>query len=471
MSTLRRFTVGMMVLALSATACGGDDSGTGGSGGSGGAGGAGGAGGSGAAGGGGSGGEGGQELPPATQDWGRDLLSTGLELDLTTHAGKASIEIAASDTSLGASFEVGDLTINSVTLGGSALNYEVADKQLNVGVPTGDLPGPIVVDYTFADHTQFDGWMAEPKLTFLWPQFCGNLFPCKSDPTDGLKFTMAVTGVPDGLTAVFPAEIPSDAPSYMPAIAAADFTKLELAPTTAGTKVSVWYLPGQDVEAASGTAHLSQVFDFYEKTYGPYSFGPEAGSVSADWGGGDYGGMEHHPFWHVSSGSLYSEEVNAHEAAHGWYGDGVRIACWEDFVLSEGTVTYMAAHALEQLGVDVWPDYECQLKYSCDPATGQNTIALPDTCGAIDIISDPLWSVVPYMKGAYFLRNVAGLLGEATVDEALSEFYMAHVGKAARMQDLIDHLKTKGSAAEIDTLAQDWLRTLDCPVDIASLCP
>jgi aminopeptidase N len=387
----------------------------------------------------------------------------------------ARIALAPSTTKLGASFEIGDLTIMSVTSDAGPLNFEVTGPQLDVGVPAGSTPAELTIAYQFAEHENFDGWMPEPMLTFLWPYFCGNLFPCKSDPADGVEFTMTVTGTPDGATAVYPAVIPSEAPSYMPAIAIGAFTKVDLAPTTKGTQISVWHLPGQEADAAMGTAHLSEVFDFFETRYGDYTFGTSVGTVSADWGGGDYGGMEHHPYWHVSSGSLYSEEVNAHEAAHGWFGNGVRIACWEDFVLSEGTVTYMAAHGLEQSGVDLWPSYECELKSLCDPATGSNTIALPDTCNAIDILTDPLWSIVPYIKGAYFFRSVADSIGADLLDQAIGEFYVANVGKPAKMQALIDHIKvTAGPAAEpvIDAIATSWLRTLECPVDHTTLvCP
>lgn len=52
-----------------------------------------------------------------------------------------------------------------------------------------------------------------------------------------------------------------------------------------------------------GGAHLRQVFDWLETTYGEYLFGDEVGSVSVAWGPGAYGGMEHHPYWHVASGA------------------------------------------------------------------------------------------------------------------------------------------------------------------------
>jgi hypothetical protein len=421
---------------------------------------------------------GGIDRPPAGEDLTRDILTTDLELDLTTLLAKATITLAGSATSKAASFEIGDLDIKKVEDDLGDLQFTTKSgkhgSQLDVGVPAGAGPAKIVVRYAFKPHEKFDGWMPKEQVSFLWPYFCGNLFPCKSDPADGVKFTMKVTGEAAGLTAVYPATIPADAPSYMPAVAVAKFTKLDLGATTKGTKISAWFLPGQDADAATGTAHLLQVFDFYEKTYGDYTFGTTAGSISADWGPGDYGGMEHHPYWHVGMNDFKSEEVHAHEAAHGWYGDGVRIACWEDFILSEGTVSYIAAHGLEQLGVDVWPDYECELKYVCDPANGANTIALPTTCNSIDLLNDPLWSSVPYMKGAYFFRDVGKAIGAAVLDTALAEFYKANVGKPAKMQALIDHIKSKTDAIgqkAVDGLETTWLKTLDCPVDVATLCP
>src|SRR5262249_4552368 len=52
-------------------------------------------------------------LPPPSEDWTRDILSTGLELDLATLSGTATIVLAGSE-STGASFEIGDLEIASV---------------------------------------------------------------------------------------------------------------------------------------------------------------------------------------------------------------------------------------------------------------------------------------------------------------------------------------------------------------------
>src|SRR5256885_5389893 len=53
----------------------------------------------------------------------------------------------------------------------------------------------------------------------------------------------------------------------------------------------------------------------------PILFGDSAGPVEVVWSFGT-GGMEHHPYWHISDTAFSDESVHAHEAAHGWFGDG-----------------------------------------------------------------------------------------------------------------------------------------------------
>ncbi len=78
------------------------------------------------------------------------------------------------------------------------------------------------------------------------------------------------------------------------------------------------------------------------------------------------------------------------------------------------------------------------------------------------------------MNGAYFFREVGKAIGAAVLDPALAEFYKSNVGKAAKMQALIDLIKTKTDATgqkAIDDLETAWLKTVACPVDYTTLCP
>jgi hypothetical protein len=408
-------------------------------------------------------------IEPA-ENWQREVLHTDLALDVSALSGRAVVRLAT-DEAQGASFEVGDLDIRAVSdAGGAPLRFRAANGRLDVGMAQG--AADIVIEYAFSAHGNFEGWMPDSGTTFLWPDRCGNLYPCRSDPARGQTYSMAVSGVPQDMTAVFATEIPLRALSYMPAVAVGDYTRLELGRTANGTQVIAWHLPGEAEAAASGTVLLLAAMDFYESTYGPYPFGDAAGSVSVRWPDGFFGGMEHHPFWHVASSSFADPEVHAHEAAHGWYGNGVRIACWEDFALSEGTASYMAARALGASGIDVWPAYECRLKRVCQDSV-RNTVARPAGCGSIDIASHPLWSDAPYMKGAYFLRKVAERVDADALDAALADFYAGHRGNAAGVDALVAALKAAfpDQSQVIAQLADGWFHQLECPELPQRDCP
>ena len=402
------------------------------------------------------------DATPETENWDRDVLDTDLTFDLVSRAATARITLAPSPSRV-ASFEIGDLEIASIVdESGAPLAYEADAGVLHVHFPAGAAP-IFTAAYTFSYHEGFQGADDTPPLTLTWPYYCGNLFPCKNrrDPADGTRFTLELTGVPDDDIAIYPAEIPAEAPSYMVAWVIDPYVELPLGTTTAGTEVSMWHQPALATQAATGGANLVGAFDWMEQNLGAYLFGDKVGTVSARWGFGAYGGMEHHPFWHVGSSALASEEVNVHEAAHGWFGNGVRLRCWEDFVLSEGTVTYLAAHVLGEVGGDaleqtIWDDYASQLA-GLDPG-----VAWPSSCGEVDILD--LFSRIPYIKGAYFYRAVAERIGEDVLDDALGAFYTAFAGEAAGMQDLLDAIEAE-SGWDPTACADKWLRAVDVPAD------
>src|SRR5262249_46092060 len=146
-----------------------------------------------------------------------------------------------------------------------------------------------------------------------------------------------------------------------------------------------------DGGVVAATAHLVEIVDWYEKTLGPYMFGDELAAVGVEWPPTAYGGMEHHPYFHVADRSIRKEVVHANEAAHGWFGNGVALKCWEDFVRSEGTVSYLAARATEVVdGASaagaLWTSYRAQLDAAVKAG---DTEAWPPTCNAIDILDDP----------------------------------------------------------------------------------
>lgn len=401
--------------------------------------------------------------PPAAVDWSRDVLHTALRFDLATHAAQARITLAPS-SSRAASFAVGDLAIHDVRHQQRSLRYAVAGDRLDIGVPDGGEPIEIVVDYSFRTQNDLDGYLATGS-TYLWPYHCGNLYPCKPAPAEGSTFELEVVNPPPGEVVIVPREIATDAPSYMPAFAVGPYGYELLGHTAAGTEVGAWTLPEGGPAAREGAAGLVAVFDWLETTYGDYAFGDAVASVAVRWGPRSGGAIEHHPFWHVGEDAMDDAVTHTHEAAHGWFGNGVRLRCWEDFVLSEGTASYLAARAIEATagagaGAAVWERYRLTLEREVER---RDTVAWPSsTCNQIDLLDHPLNSFVPYMKGAFFLRAVEDEVGRAAIDAALRRFYQAHRGRAAGMQDLLDLLAAE-TGFDPGPLAEAWLRQLGVP--------
>lgn len=399
-----------------------------------------------------------------------DLLHTALTFDLENLEGTAEIDLLSPEESTAITLEVGDLEIQQVKVEGEEVGTEQRGGILTIPTEPGQKQ-TIFVRYSFSTHENFTGWGPTRGESFTWPSYCGNLFPCNSELEDGASYSMQLRGVPRQETAVYPSEIPAEAPAYTPAFVVGDYTDTVLGQTPAGTELHVWTRPGELEAMLDGTSRLVDVFGFLEKTYGPYTFGNRAGSVSVDWGQ-EYGGMENHPFWHVSGYALRSQEVHTHEAAHAWFGTGVRFACWEDFVLSEGTTSYISGRALEEVGgPDLFDTYVAEMDLFC--GTNEDVRALPDTCNEIDIETDPLWSMVPYMKGACFYEDVADQIGIDRMDRIIAAFYKEHVGHAARMEDMLEAIRADLSPEEegpFEQRVQDWLLSPKCPADYAARC-
>jgi aminopeptidase N len=416
--------------------------------------------------------------PDAGREPGRgaqDIRTVDLALDLGALTGYASLEVVPEEGEV--VLDVSGLDVSRVVVDGEGVAEEIQAGTLRI--PTTEEAVRVDVDYAFPARTEaeFDGWIPDLGVSFIWPEYCGNLYPCSPSPVDGITFTMDVTGYDPSLTAIFPTTSTGDAPPYQPAVAVGTYSRLDLGVTSSGTSVVAWYmsnLENAEENAVFGTSHLTAAVDFFETTYGPYSFGPEMGSVQVDWGGDSWGGMEHHPYFHVGQRDFWNEETQVHEAAHGWFGAGVRLGCWEDFVLSEGTVTYMTGRAMDKVdGPNLWPVYVDNFLAPICEGSAVNTIVMPEGCGEIDFESSDLWSLAPYMKGACFYEDVADLVGADVVDAAIADYYQAHVGSTGRMREMIETLKEHSDpshANAIDTLVTEWLLTEACPADYSTRC-
>ena len=392
-----------------------------------------------------------------------DTLHTALEFD--TDALTASATITVQDDGDGiAWFHVPSPQTRVTHEDGSpAVVTPDVGNNTYLGVSLAAPLETLKFDYTFSGQRKFQGYDSAGGFSFSWPNYCGDLFPCDNDPSDGTTFSVNVK-TQSTQPLIYPQDINAVAPPYMFAFAFGDYVRTELGQTPSGTSVYVWAEPGEAAAVHAGTQSLVAHFAFLENTYGSYLYGDEVGSVSVAWGAGAVGGMEHHPYWHVASGAFSDPYVHAHEAAHGWFGNGVRIACWEDFVLSEGLASYLAARAVAEVGgpqaeAAIWNEYDRRLDAAI--ARGDTTAWIPDTC-EIEIENHPLWSSIPYMKGAFFLRTVAARAGTGPLDAAIRSFYLVNRETATTMAAFIAHLESE-LRLDLHPEVTGWLRSLGRP--------
>jgi len=140
----------------------------------------------------------------------------------------------------------------------------------------------------------------------------------------------------------------------------------------------------------------------------------------------------------------------------------VRMQCREDFVLSEGVVTYLESRATEAVGAlteeEVWTRVQERFERAI---ARRDFVIYPDGCDQLSTIFE-LFTALPYNKGALYLRQVENRIGRAGLDAALSSFYRERVGTAATMQELVDHIESE-SGTDLDDLTLPWLKSTGTP--------
>jgi Peptidase family M1 domain len=385
-----------------------------------------------------------------------DIRTIDIHLDLATRHASAryAVDLPATDRPV-VELEVRGVDVKRVysTTSGETIpssTFKVGKHEvLRIDAQLG--ANDFAIDYDFSDdaHNGTErGWSVSRQNTLLWPDGCSALFPCHSDPNDGAEMKLEVVNPPAGMQLIYPAHIPADSPSYMLAFAYGNMSQFDAGHTRSGTHLSgfVYTHEGAPLDYAEHLEQLRREFEWLEDTIGPYIFGNDVASLVMPNG---YGGMEHHPYWYVES-----IQADTHEAAHGWFGNGVREACWEDLVVSEGFAEYLSIRAPRALA-DKHDGYDAFLSSGRGPRPrpGKNGAWLPKTCNNEDAYAT--FNNV-YSQGSGFLMELATRYGERAFDQLLSDFYLAHAGGAVRMQEFIDFAQAR-TTVDIRALAEKWL--------------
>lgn len=145
--------------------------------------------------------------------------------------------------------------------------------------------------------------------------------------------------------------------------------------------------------------------------FGPYPFANEKhGYYQFGWGGG----MEHQTFSAMSSGSMTSWSVIAHELAHQWFGDKVTFGTWNHLWLAEGFAKYSEALAAELVPA-IGANPVTHLLSIKNTARATNTTPVQLSAASI-ATSNTIWTGsntnAVYQRGAMIISMLRAMMGD-----------------------------------------------------------
>lgn len=345
------------------------------------------------------------------------------------------------------------LEIQEVRAHGTPVPFTMKDGRLTVRAP-----GARKLDIAYrvrpTDDTSGYGLVRDRHAgrmwTLTWPYNTGALFPSTSRPHDGAtaKVTVRTTRGEQVVSAgkkqadgAF--HLDREVPAYAIAFYTGRFADGGTAHRRGGVDVRLHGLGGK---VPAGTRHevrtaVAEAMKFFSGWLGAYPFGDHLNVVEIE---SAYGGMEHAGAVAVGVGQGKADTVEAgvHEAAHHWFGDGVRIAHWGELWMSEGFTNYATFRFFRQHEgeekfralLDTAKDSlrEQLAKHRTQPLRGAPTT---------DPQAGLTW--VPYMHGVWMLRMLEVKLGTAALDGLLRAWFLAKRHQAVDTEGFIRFAERK----------------------------
>ena len=240
-----------------------------------------------------------------------------------------------------------------------------------------------------------------------------------------------------------------------------------------GPRSGVYAEPSVIDKAAWEFADLEKMIEAAESIGGPY-----------DWGRYDvlvmppsfpFGGMENPRLTFatptVIAGDRSLTSLVAHELAHSWSGNLVTNATWSDFWLNEGFTTYFENRIMEAL-------YGADRAEMLQALGRQDLVALlaelknkpGDQVLHVDLTGrdpDAGATIVPYEKGAAFLRMVEQHVGRPRFDPWLRGYFQRHAFTSLTtdqfLADFREYLLQDDAGLEARMRVDEWLEKPGLP--------
>src|ERR1044072_5071346 len=384
--------------------------------------------------------------------------------------------------------DLGDLTVDAVTLDTKPVSFTHKDGSLRINLPQRAAAGAylsLAVQYHGKPN---DGLVltadkdGNPSaIGDNWPNRVHHWIPTLDHPSAKATVTFNITApardevVANGkldhveTTAsgtkrwTYSEGVPI--PPYCMVIGVGQFARFQ--PTERPATPLSYYVPHVDAPVAmKGFAPSIPSVAYFSETIAPYPYEKLALIVGAT----RFGGMENSSAI-VFTSTLFTPrsaakmsktfgipigttDVIAHEIAHQWFGDSVTESTWSDLWLSEGFATYFAGLFLQHYESE--EAFQAYMKNAADTAFGyEKTTRTP----IFDRDTEDLMKLLNannYQKGAWVLHMLRSRLGDDAFFRGLRTYYQAHANANASTEYLRAALE-KSSRTDLRAFFARWV--------------
>lgn len=411
-----------------------------------------------------------------------DVLHYDLNIEIipSTHniAGSNTITVASLVDGLD-HFEIrlsNSFTISTIKVAGTPVAWSRTDS-IHVNVPLDRIYNSgeqfdVYVDYSGPANDGGFGsivWSYSAGLPFVYTlsetYYAYTWWPTKDDNTDKATADLTFT-IPDTVYLVSNGLLVSDTPvagnkrqfhyhtdyqtaTYLFQFSLGDYHTFSGShPYPGGVMPLEFALLSGDDTTTNRNAFLKteNILPVFDDLYGLYPFINEKYGIY-EFGFG--GGMEHQT---MTGQGTTSVSVTAHELSHQWWGDMVTCATWNDIWLNEGFATYSEALWNEFKGGS---DDLAALQSSMSartPSTISQTVYVPD----ITDINRVFNYDSTYLKGAWVLHMLRGLMGDQNFFDTLAAYRAAYEYGAATTLEF-QGVAESVSGLDLSTFFDQWI--------------
>ncbi|MEL6371723.1 MAG: M1 family metallopeptidase [Pseudomonadota bacterium] len=337
--------------------------------------------------------------------------------------------------------------------------------KLTIDLPDG--ADAVLVEYSTSPNASGLQWVspegtAGKEFPFMYSQaqaiHARSITPIQDTPAVRITYSARLK-TPEGLVALMSAAqdpdylesgekdgdysftMPQPIPPYLIAIAVGDLEFQSISETMGVYAES--YIVGAAAKEFEDTPQMEVVT---EALYGPYRWGRYDMIVLPP--SFPYGGMENPRLSFLTptlvAGDKSLTNVVAHELAHSWSGNLVTNATWRDAWLNEGFTSYVENRIMEA----VFGEERATMERFLDKQSLIRTVeelerpALSRLKLPADLKDpDEAFTLVAYLKGAFFLKFLEERYGRETFDPFLKAYFNEFAFKSIITEDFLQYLE------------------------------